>query len=128
MAALVNYNFPNRAKLIKTDEFSSVFNFRRRYCGRFLAIHYRDNQLAWPRLGLIVGKKTARLAVQRNYMKRLLRELFRIRQHQLSPVDLVVRPLKAFRRTDYPEVCREFDELLARIKRASLGMPKNDDI
>ncbi|HEX5538472.1 MAG TPA: ribonuclease P protein component [Methylophilaceae bacterium] len=115
----MNFNFPSRAKLTKTDDFSSVFNFRKRISGRYLAIHYRDNELAWPRLGLIVGKKTARLAVQRNYMKRVLRELFRTRQQQFRPVDLVIRPHKLFKHSDYPVIEQEFGELLVKIQRTS---------
>ena len=123
---LTKYNFPNRAKLIKTDDFSSVFNFRKRISGRYLAIHYRYNQLDWPRLGLVIGKKTARLAVQRNYMRRVLRELFRSRQADLQPVDLVVRTQRPFTRSDYAQICQEFSELLGRIKPASSPLTMSD--
>ena len=103
--------------MIKTDDFSSVFNFRKRISGRFLAIHYRYNQLGWPRLGLVIGKKTARLAVQRNYMRRVLRELFRTRQADLAPVDLVVRSQRMFTRADYAQIRQEFGELLGKVRR-----------
>ncbi|MEO8417215.1 MAG: ribonuclease P protein component [Methylophilaceae bacterium] len=108
-------SFPSRVRLIKTDDFSSVFNFRKRISGRFLAIHYQQNQYGWARLGLIVGKKTARLAVNRNYMKRVLRELFRKQQSQLQSVDLVVRTQKPFARMDYQLVEQEFAELLSKL-------------
>jgi ribonuclease P protein component len=113
---LTKFSFPNRAKLIKTDDFSSVFNFRKRISGRFLAVHYRYNQLGWPRLGLVIGKKTARLAVQRNYMRRVLRELFRTSQPALPPVDIVVRGQRLFTRADHAQVRQEFGDLLGRIK------------
>lgn len=114
---MVNYNLLSRAKLNKTDEFSSVFNFRKRISGQFLAIHYRSNALTWPRLGLVVGKKTARLSVQRNYMRRVLRELFRTRQQQLGHVDLVIRPQKLFEHKDYPAILQEFGDLMLRLQR-----------
>ena len=114
---MTKFSFPSRAKLIKTDDFSSVFNFRKRISGRFLAIHYRYNQLGWPRLGLVIGKKTARLAVQRNYMRRVLRELFRTRQADLAPVDLVVRSQRMFTRADYAQIRQEFGELLGKVRR-----------
>ena len=110
-------SFPRRARLIKTDDFSSVFNFRKRISGSFLAIHYQHNELGWPRLGLIVGKKTAHLSVSRNYMKRVIRELFRKQQSQLKGVDLVVRTQKAFARVDYAAVEHEFAESLSRLRR-----------
>lgn len=105
--------------MIKTDDFSSVFNFRKRISGSFLAIHYRHNHFGWPRLGLVVAKKVARLAVQRNYMKRVLRELFRLRQQQLQSVDLVIRPHRLFKHTDYPAIQQEFSDLIAQLQRAA---------
>ena len=114
---MTKFSFPSRARLIKTDDFSSVFNFRKRISGRFLAIHYRYNQLGSPRLGLVIGKKTARLAVQRNYMRRVLRELFRTRQADLAPVDIVVRSQRMFTRADYAQISQEFGELLGKIRR-----------
>jgi ribonuclease P protein component len=116
---LPNYSFPSRARLIKTDEFSSVFNFRKRISGHYLAIHYQHNQLGRPRLGLIVGKKTARLSVSRNYMRRVLRELFRTQQDQLASLDLVVRAQQAFDRRHFSVVKQEFNQLLVKLQRRS---------
>jgi len=112
---LTDFKFPRQARLIKTDDFSSVFNFRKRLSGHFLAIHYQYNQLGSPRLGLIVGKKTARLAVDRNYMKRVLRELFRVHRHQLQSVDLVIRTQRAFDAKVYMSVEQEFKRVLTKL-------------
>ena len=49
------------------------------------------NQLKHARLGLIVSKKTGgKLAVDRNRIKRVIRESFRHQQHQLDGLDIVV--------------------------------------
>jgi ribonuclease P protein component len=42
------------------------------------------------RLGTAVAKKILRRAVDRNRVKRLIRESFRLRQHDLAGLDLVV--------------------------------------
>lgn len=42
------------------------------------------------RLGLIIPKKHLRLSVQRNEVKRVIRESFRAHQHSLSGLDLLV--------------------------------------
>ena len=44
-----------------------------------------------PRLGMVIAKRYLPLAVQRNRLKRLLREGFRQAQSQLPPLDIVVR-------------------------------------
>ena len=123
--------FSRRVRIIQTDDFSSVFNFRKRISGHFLAIHYQPNRFGWPRLGLAVTKKTTRLSVDRNYMKRVLRELFRGQQTRLKSLDLIVRAQKTFDSADFPAVEKEFIELLARLhsqtEQGATGHQKNSE-
>lgn len=86
-----------------------------------LTVHYMPNQLGHARLGIVVGKKTARRAVQRNYMKRVLRELFRQEQPRLGGVDILVRPLRAYTRLDYAMIRDEFLQLLERLHQRTGG-------
>ena len=109
--------FNKESKLIKTDEFSSVFNFRKRIATKYLVIHYQPNTFKRPRLGLVVGKKVAKLAIQRNYMRRVLRELFRIRQHEMNHLDWVIRVPKKFDRTNYEEIQKEFASLVCKVNQ-----------
>lgn len=43
-----------------------------------------------PRIGLAVAVRTAGGSVERNRIRRVIRESFRLHQHELPPVDLVV--------------------------------------
>ena len=45
-----------------------------------------------PRLGLLVTRKHAARAIDRNRIKRCLREAFRLEQDGLGPLDVLVRP------------------------------------
>ncbi|HEX2567367.1 MAG TPA: ribonuclease P protein component [Burkholderiales bacterium] len=45
-----------------------------------------------PRLGLLVTRKHSPRAVERNRIKRCIREAFRLSQESLGPIDLLVRP------------------------------------
>lgn len=89
----VNQNFARRYRLTKTDEFSSVFGFRRAIRGKLLMLHYqpRPEGMTEARLGLVVGKKLLKHAVDRNRLKRIVREQFRLRRPALPAMDLVVR-------------------------------------
>ena len=78
-------------RLQKTDEFSSVFAFRRALKGRLLILHYRPNELNTARLGVVVAKRFAKRANQRNLVKRIVREQFRCRRATLPSLDVVVR-------------------------------------
>lgn len=48
------------------------------------------NKLTVPRLGVIVAKKHVRGAVRRNLIRRLIKESFRLHQHTMIGLDLVV--------------------------------------
>lgn len=45
-----------------------------------------------PRLGILVSRKHASRATERNYLKRCIREAFRLEQEALGPLDVLVRP------------------------------------
>jgi ribonuclease P protein component len=111
----MNFKFPSELRLLKTDDFSSVFNLRKRIANKHLVMRYRPNGSTNARLGLIVAKKTAKLAVQRNYMRRVLRELFRLNQHQLPALDLIIQVQKVFKKPDFFEIKQEFDALCKKL-------------
>jgi ribonuclease P protein component len=104
----VNQSFARRYRLTKTDDFSSVFGFRRAIRGKLLMLHYqpRAEGMNDPRLGLVVGKKQLKKAVDRNIFKRVIREQFRLCRAELPAVDLVVRlavkPVKTNRQASLP--------------------------
>ncbi|ADI31152.1 ribonuclease P protein component [Methylotenera versatilis] len=111
------YRLVKQAKMIKTDDFSSVFNFRKRFSLKYLVMHYQPNTLQRARLGLVVGKKTAKLAVSRNYMRRVLREFFRLNQHDICHVDLIIRVQKKFDKVDFIQIKQEFDSLIYKLNQ-----------
>ena len=89
--------FPNGSRLTAPAEFAAVFQNRRARHGMWLTVKLRvdtdvpGKELLMPRLGLIVAKKFLRRAIDRNRVKRLMRETFRNSQHNLAPGDWVIR-------------------------------------
>lgn len=84
--------FDKRYRLLKTEEFSSVFVLKKQRSRQFIQVWcLKNNAYGYPRLGLVVSKKVAKRANQRNYMKRFIREWFRQHKHQLPPNDFIVR-------------------------------------
>jgi ribonuclease P protein component len=45
-----------------------------------------------PRLGILVSRRHAARAVERNRIKRCIREAFRLEQQKLGSLDILVRP------------------------------------
>jgi ribonuclease P protein component len=86
--------FPRRYRLTRTDDFSSVFSFRKLIKSPNFLLHYRPHggeQTDGVRLGLVIAKRYLRRSVDRNLVKRLIREAFRIGRSELSSCDLIVR-------------------------------------
>ena len=106
---------PNLVMLRKTDEFSSVFSFRKRFSSAFLVTHYCPNAATQVRVGFVVAKKVAKLAVDRNYMRRVLRELCRQELQVLTAVDVVIQVQKPFKNADFLTIKQELTGLFDKI-------------
>ena len=78
-----------RARLLKAVEFNRVFDSPVRSSDRYFTVLARPNTQNHPRLGLAISKRKVKLAVQRNRLKRLIRENFRLSKHTVS-ADYVV--------------------------------------
>ncbi|MEX3548485.1 MAG: ribonuclease P protein component [Burkholderia sp.] len=87
---LVGATFPKAARLLKTDEFSSVFRLRPWRRSAHFVIYGKPTG-GDARLGLVIGKKFAPRAVMRNLVKRLARDAFRRRRAEFVGWDLLFR-------------------------------------
>lgn len=108
----MDYRFGKSYRLLKTDDFSSVFALKRCKSRTFVQVWQRQNGLSHPRLGVVVAKKVAKRANRRNYMKRSLREWFRLHQHKLAANDLIIRVRTPFRADMRTEVWRELEKIV----------------
>lgn len=115
MAAGVNLGFRGEYRLRKTDEFSSVFAFRRLLRGRNFELLFRPTQGASARLGIVVAKRFVRAAVARNLVKRIVRESFRAARPVLPLLDVVVRVAARIDSPDRRALRDEIDALFARL-------------
>jgi ribonuclease P protein component len=79
----VNQCFARRYRLTKTDEFSSVFGFRKAIRSAHFLLHYRIREASeapGARLGIVVAKRLLKRSVDRNLVRRLIREAFRLQR------------------------------------------------
>jgi ribonuclease P protein component len=115
----VNQAFARRYRLTKTDEFSSVFGFRKAIRGKLLMLHYQPRAAGNDdaRLGVVIAKKLLKRAVDRNRVKRIVREQFRRRRAELPAYDLIVRLAVKPAPLDAGEVASDFVALLDRLLR-----------
>lgn len=81
--------YARNQRIVKTDEFSSVFRLRPVQRTAHFVLYARSNSLPHARLGVVAAKRLAPRAVTRNTIKRVTRELFR--QADLPSIDCIVR-------------------------------------
>jgi ribonuclease P protein component len=115
-----SYRFRPQEHLRRPSDFRRVYDRRRSVSNGWLVVYACENGLPYLRLGLSVSRKLGP-AVQRNRLRRLLREAFRLSRHQMPKgLDLVVIPRQpqavtlAELTAALPKLVQQLDRKLAR--------------
>ncbi len=122
-----NLGYPRQLRLLKPGDFRYVFENTRYkvYCPGFLLLA-APNAEATTRLGFVIGKKNVKLAVTRNRFKRMFRESFRLNQHQLPHVDIIVLAIKGASQVTTEDLSKSLTEawpqLGRRVKKATANL------
>lgn len=112
------YAFPKSLRLLGSSDFQAVFDkspFRASH--QHLLILARPNSLDVPRLGLVIAKKHIRLAVERNRVKRLIRESFRHQQQYLTGLDVIVLARKGMDELPNIKLAEQLNQQWQRVIR-----------
>ena len=121
--------FTKTMRLLNSKDFQTVFDDAplRTSHQHFLFLA-RINQLECPRLGLVIAKKHIRHAVDRNRMKRLIRETFRAKQQQLVGIDVIVLARKGMNDVTNAVLIEhlngQWDRLIRRLQKAKIEQLK----
>lgn len=107
---------PRVARLRRAGDFAALRHASGRFGGRCFHVRYRDNGLGHARLGLAISKRVSKRAVERNRIKRLLRESFRRVRHELPAVDIMVMAREQAAGLPGPELLAEMEALWKRLK------------
>ena len=86
-----DFGFSKKLRLLGAADFKPVFqNARYKVSCQHLLLLAFDSSTPFPRVGLVIAKKGIAKAVQRNRVKRQLRESFRHNQSLLPTLDIVI--------------------------------------
>ena len=112
-----SYSFQRELRLLSAKDYSHVFDKAFKVNNKAFTLLARSNSFDHPRIGLVIAKKNLKFAHQRNQVKRLLREGFRLQQATLNPYDIVVltrRDIAVMSKTD---IIRFRDDLFDRFQQ-----------
>jgi|SRR5579875_2137245 len=112
----MSFCFRKHEHLRCSADFRRVYERRRSVSDDHLIIYACENGLPYSRLGLSVSRKRG-TAVQRNRLRRLCREAFRLTRHEMPRgLDLILIP----RRAELPSLA-ELKQALPRLVRQVAG-------
>lgn len=83
--------FSRTYRLISKKDFQFVFDQAKKVYSNDLCALYRRNLRDNARLGIIISKQFAKLAVERNSLRRIIRESFRLHKESLKGLDIIIR-------------------------------------
>ena len=108
--------FPAARRLRRKWEFDQLYAGGKRFGNNHFGITMQPNALGQARLGLAVASKPFGGSVPRNRIRRLIRESFRLRQHELPDVDLVVSARPRAKDVSAAELRASLDGLWDKVK------------
>lgn len=87
-----------------------------------MTVFVRPNESGQHRLGITASKRVARLAVDRNRMKRLLREMFRLSEGTLQGVephfDWVLNAKRSLLKVKLADALGDFQKIIGSVARS----------
>lgn len=119
-------DFCREKRLLTPRHFKAVFDSPSgKVPGKNVLLLARDNGLDHPRLGLVIGKKSVKHSVERNRLKRQIRESYRLNQEVLNGWDIVIVARKGLGDLDNPELAQQFGKLWKRLARSKSRSENN---
>lgn len=121
---MAEFGFPKTSRLLNAADYKAVFsNAQFKVSCRHFLVLANCSSSSNARLGLVIAKKNVALAVQRNRIKRRLRDTFRHNKKLLDKLDLVVLARKDADKLDNKELVDTINslwqDLHSKIKRAA---------
>ncbi len=110
--------FPRAVRLLRHADFERAYKQGKRHFAPHLTAFYRRREEGHTlRIGFTVSKLLGG-AVQRNRMRRRLREAVRLHWPEFqAPVDIVINPKKSLLTVDFPELGKEISQVFEVVRK-----------
>ncbi len=114
----VKFGFSRSARLLKPAEFRHVFADAESVACRQLRLLFRPCELGRTRIGFALTKKAVKRAVDRNRIKRVFRDSFRLNQHEMGSVDIIVLARRGASDLDNAALQKLANDLWLRLEKS----------
>ena len=118
-------HFSRELRLLTPTHFEYVFNNAIPSVSPQLTLLARYNTSSNPRLGITLAKKRIKHAHDRNRLKRVIRESFRLQRHSFPNIDIVVVGKSGLDKLSNQELfsllSKLWKKLASRCERSQLG-------
>ncbi|MCG8379807.1 MAG: ribonuclease P protein component [Proteobacteria bacterium] len=104
MSSSPGASFRSLYRLRRPKDFQKVFSSKQRSVDDLFLFLFEKNNREYARLGLAVPKKHIQRSIDRNRIKRVIRESFRHKKHHFTGLDIVVmvrKPVKNINRKQF---------------------------
>lgn len=113
-----HHPFDKSRRLLDAKAYKAVFDDAQlKVSNQQVLFLARENSLPYSRLGLVIAKKNVRLATQRNRIKRIIRESFRLKQHSLNGMDTIVLARRGLDQLDSAGLHNLFNQLWQQLEK-----------
>jgi ribonuclease P protein component len=107
--------YPQAHRLRRKQDFDQVYRKKNTRGSRGFVLFFTPNRGGPSRFGVVVSKKTAALAVDRNRLRRRVREILRARLSRITGgYDIVVHIKKPAAELDFSATTQELQYLLGK--------------
>ncbi|MBO2563175.1 ribonuclease P protein component [Shewanella algae] len=118
---MTRYTFTRELRLLTPAQFKTVFTNPIKASSAEITLLAVPNEMQHPRLGLTVAKRHVKRANQRNRIKRVIRDSFRLNQHDLPPLDIVVLVRGGVLDMDNEQLRKQVEKLWRKLSRRFNG-------
>jgi ribonuclease P protein component len=117
-AAAPSLRLPPERRMRRPAEFKRAYAAGKRLGNEFFTVSAQANGLTSPRLGMSIAARILRRAVDRNRVRRQIRESFRVHQLGLPAVDIVIGARAGVLAADNARLRSALEQLWHRIGSA----------
>lgn len=109
----MKYTFKKNQRLLNKSSFTRIVSADNKRVGAFIRIYYQKISSIKPKLGITASSYFGN-AIERNFFKRQIREVFRQNQHRIDKsLQVVIYPQKSAKNASYRDLQEEFLLLLS---------------